>query len=595
MELNRRGTSPSMKETAASRFGCNLDLLLYWVDHIFNARALANLVLVSKDYHTIFTPHLWKEITDLDLKRMPSLSPEKPELHHVKTLRLLNREDEGGISRISIGQLIPRMSNLENFIDLDATDDTIKAIRENCVRIRSLHLYFRYNEPVDLSTLEGFANLTSLILDNLRGLTTWKEWGVFLANLVLASPNLEELGLFNLFTKPVAPLGGRWPRRDHFIHLCGSFAERSRGKTLRLRSLLLGASVYPPGQESEDYIKKLTDPKFLEHLHIAAAGGDPYHFRNYYTGDVPNSKCVLLPSFISPEATPRLRLVTTVHYNNRIQEWLLNLHSQYPDFARRLMYRISSHYSRHANESMSWRSSYLEFRDRGWIAGLHDMAYLVAPLDLPRPDKAYPFAKINPTNIEDSNSNKPFKPAPPPRRKPSIHLRCLTLPIYWPRPGDNDLKSSDLSNNRACLLHTSLSGALKSVAIYFVDYSVQYNYTVTERVSRPNRSRIAMITTTLFDLLNGLDTLKELYIPLRMKQAGRADRMGGCEVDWVRRLVWMLASKSILPRLRYAKIAGVCFEVVRGVDGNVTRLLDLDWHEQQRLDWFRDIWEARGY
>lgn len=51
-----------------------------------------------------------------------------------------------------------------------------------------------------------------------------------------------------------------------------------------------------------------------------------------------DSICVEFPSFISPESTPNLRLLTTDQMKPYVTSWLEDLRVQHPEFAEQVKY-----------------------------------------------------------------------------------------------------------------------------------------------------------------------------------------------------------------------------------------------------------------
>ncbi|KAM7188358.1 hypothetical protein V8F33_010698 [Rhypophila sp. PSN 637] len=578
----KRGSTALTETSAAARFGNNYDLLHYFAQHILNVKLLASLVLVCKGYHAIFTPRLWRNIADNDLNLVQGLDPTELKLRYIKKFTKFRVEDETSGLGGGLPKLLSQMSNLESFTDFHTTHTTLDLIRQNCPKIRELHLRFRSREWITPSTLHGFTNLTSLILDNLDGLDSWNQWTTFFIDLLDASPGLEELGLFNLQSVYI-PNVDRWRCPHLFRVLCEELAKRPPGQRLHLRSLLLGSDVFAAGYFGQECIQHLTDPRYLEHLHI---GGTGTH--SLYANQICH------PEFVSPEITPNLRLITTLYNNQLINKWLQDLHSRYPLFAQKLTHRVSEEWRYHTVPNTFGpihirHAFYYELRHvapPGTYNALRNNARLVQPLALPGHSKTFPYGLT--TSTESIHEDAVETPGPT-GKSPALLFRSLTLNLFWPRPGLNPIDEEALFKIRSHILHISSAGALKSLTIYPHDTSGSRD--MEHPIPAPKRRKrmgLGMMTATMVNMLNGLNTLEDLHFPLLRSTSSRERE---AENQWERNVILMLADDGVLPRLRNVKIFGPCFEVVRGADNRVVRLIELDTNEQQRLVWFRDIWE----
>ncbi|KAK4208651.1 hypothetical protein QBC37DRAFT_431688 [Rhypophila decipiens] len=577
----KKGSRALTETPAAARFGSNYDLLHYFAQHILNVKLLASLVLVCKGYHAIFTPRLWRNIADNDLNLVQGLDPTEHKLRYIKRFTTLRPEDEISGHGGGFPKLLSQMSNLESFTDFHTTHTTLDLIRQNCPKIRELHLRFRSQERITPSTLHGFTNLTSLILDNLDGLDSWNQWTTFFIDLLDASPGLEELGLFNLQAVYI-PNTDRWKCPHHFRVLCEELAKRSPSQRLHLRSLLLGSDVFAAGFLGQDCIQHLTDLSYLEHLHI---GGTGTHYLHAIQ--------ICHPEFVSPEITPNLRLITTLYNNKLVNEWLQDLHSRYPSFAQKLTHRVSEDWRYHTGPNKFGpiyirHAFYYELQNLappGTFHRLRNDARLLQPLALPGHSRTFPYGL---TTIQSTHQDAAEAPGPT-GKAPTLPFRSLTLNLYWPRPGLHPIDEEVLFNIRSHLLHISSAGALKSLTIYPNDDSGSRDREHPNPASKKRmRMGLGLMTATMVNMLNGLNTLEDLHFPLLRSKSARERE---AENQWERKVILMLADDGVLPRLRHVKIFGPCFEVVRGTDNRVVRLIELDKNEEQSLVWFRDIWE----
>ncbi|KAM7182877.1 hypothetical protein V8F33_013950 [Rhypophila sp. PSN 637] len=581
--------------TAARRFAHTPELLLCFADQMpKNKSLLFNLCLVSRTFYNIFKRLLWSDMCQGDFyAKQDSLdsSTESENLTHMRTY-------DDHMTGIRTTREFHRYMVFSNTPDLElaafepAFEELLEMIQRGCPKIRGLHLEMcEYRPEINPSVMDGFNNLTHLVLDDMtieNDRWTWHDQANSLANVLIRSPQMRKFGLRNIGYEEETPY--------FFVLVSDAFAKSSSSTKLRLNTLLLGSHQYPPPSNSQDdpgrYISQLTDVRYLQHLYLGGACMNlPTYDVSRFSGafGIDRVNLVLLPSFISPKTTPNLRRLSV---DILPQQWLEMINFTQPEFATQLSIhlRLTNDNWRYEHRLAELHSCFIR-----WVENLQDDPFYER--------RGWPGAER------------------------TWNFRSMILELDWshghPKNADH---IKDASISRDCLAHMKRTGqdTLKDLTIYLKNddrheppprpghwtedmrrcQSSPPSIDMSPWLSFPgpywrgcagclsSRSVVEKVEHTIMSFFGGLGAgfIKRLYIPLSIR-TGLTGNLTEKEIDeWNRRLIHKLAAESCLPGLRYVKLHGPAYEIDRRPGGEI-RLLKLGWAEEREIELFRDdVW-----